>query len=222
MILNRSQTTFPCDGDVVDGDFDMNLWSGSETARPTILPKAIANSFFLPRHLLLRAKAKDVPAKSAARAAPRASAKKPDKMECPQFDKILHANDGSKHSLNALSLSIALAKQSQSELHIVCVNELPYLPEFVNDVREAMEVAARRFREVLKRARDMAEESGVRFHTHIVAGHSVRDIVKLVTDIEADLLIIGARGHSALYERTIGSRASRITQLARCPVLVVK
>jgi len=36
------------------------------------------------------------------------------------------------------------------------------------------------------------------------------------------LLIIGARGHSALYERMIGSRADRIIQLAQCPVLVAK
>ena len=40
--------------------------------------------------------------------------------------------------------------------------------------------------------------------------------------ISAELLIIGATGHSALYERLIGSRADRIVQLAHCPVLVVK
>jgi Universal stress protein family len=36
------------------------------------------------------------------------------------------------------------------------------------------------------------------------------------------LLVIGATGHSALYERIVGSRADRIMQLAQCPVLVVK
>jgi nucleotide-binding universal stress UspA family protein len=36
------------------------------------------------------------------------------------------------------------------------------------------------------------------------------------------LLVIGARGHSAIYERLVGSRADRIMQLAPCPVLVVK
>ena len=41
-------------------------------------------------------------------------------------------------------------------------------------------------------------------------------------ELEADLLVIGATGHSALYERMIGSRADRIIQLAPCPVLVVK
>jgi nucleotide-binding universal stress UspA family protein len=55
-----------------------------------------------------------------------------------------------------------------------------------------------------------------------LTGHPVRDIVKLVDEINADLLVIGATGHSALYERMIGSRADRMVQLARCPVLVVK
>jgi nucleotide-binding universal stress UspA family protein len=58
--------------------------------------------------------------------------------------------------------------------------------------------------------------------THVLVGHAVRDIVKLAAELEVELLIIGAVGHSELYERFIGSRADRITQLAQCPVLVVK
>jgi nucleotide-binding universal stress UspA family protein len=50
----------------------------------------------------------------------------------------------------------------------------------------------------------------------------VRDIVDFAVEINAKLLVIGATGHSALYERLIGSRADRIVQLAPCPVLVVK
>jgi nucleotide-binding universal stress UspA family protein len=47
-------------------------------------------------------------------------------------------------------------------------------------------------------------------------------IVDLMSQVSADLLVIGATGHSALYERMIGSRADRIVQMAACPVLVVK
>jgi nucleotide-binding universal stress UspA family protein len=68
----------------------------------------------------------------------------------------------------------------------------------------------------------MSEQSQVHLDTHVLAGHPVRDIVKLAADIEADLLVIGATGHSAMYERMVGSRADRIVQLAQCPVLVVK
>ena len=50
----------------------------------------------------------------------------------------------------------------------------------------------------------------------------VRDIVRLAKELKTDLVVIGAVGHSALYERLIDSRADRIVQLAKCPVLVVK
>lgn len=138
------------------------------------------------------------------------------------FEKILVANDGSEPAFRALSLALALAQQNHSELHMVCVEELPYLPEFIEDVREGVEAAERRYQEVLQRARALAEKSDLSLRTHIVAGHPVRDIVNLAAELDARLLVIGATGHSALYERMIGSRADRIVQLAQCPVLVVK
>ncbi|MFZ3325411.1 MAG: universal stress protein [Methylocella sp.] len=138
------------------------------------------------------------------------------------FRKILHANDGSEHAFHAFSLALAIAKQNNSELHMVSVEEIDYLPEFIEEVREETGTAARRFHGVLQRSRAMSEESHVKLHTHVVAGHPVRDIVKLAADLSADLLVIGATGHSALYERLAGSRADRIMQLAQCPVLVVK
>jgi nucleotide-binding universal stress UspA family protein len=138
------------------------------------------------------------------------------------FKNILHANDGSDPAFKALGLALAIASQNGARLHMVCVEELPYLPEFAEDVREEAGRAARRFHGVLQRARTLAEQQQVKLETHVVAGHPVRDIVKLAADLGADLLVIGATGHSALYERMVGSRADRIVQLAQCPVLVVK
>ena len=138
------------------------------------------------------------------------------------FDKILHGNDGSKGAINALSLALAIARQNHSELHTVCVEEIPYLPEFIGEVRDPTGATTRRIDGVLRRARAMAEEQQLQIHTHAVQGHPVRDIVKLAADLNVDLLVIGAVGHSALFERMIGSRADRIMQLAHCPVLIVK
>lgn len=81
---------------------------------------------------------------------------------------------------------------------------------------------ARRLHKVLEQARGMAEVSHVELVTHVIAGHPVRDIVELARELEVELLVIGATGHSALYDRLIGSRADRMVQLAHCPVLVVK
>jgi nucleotide-binding universal stress UspA family protein len=138
------------------------------------------------------------------------------------FSKILHANDGSEHAFHALALAIAIAKQNNSELHMISIEEIDYMPEFIEEVREEMGTAGRRFRGVLQRAHAMAGESQVLLHTHVLAGHPVRDIVDFAAKLKAELLVIGATGHSAIYERMIGSRADRIIQIAPCPVLVVK
>ena len=138
------------------------------------------------------------------------------------LEKMLCANDGSAPAFKALEFALALAKQHRSELHMVSVAEIDYLPEFVEEIRQQEGVAMRRLRTVIQRAKGMAETSQIELKTHILTGHPVRDIVKLAAELKVDLLVIGATGHSALYERMIGSRADRIVQLAACPVLVVK
>jgi nucleotide-binding universal stress UspA family protein len=138
------------------------------------------------------------------------------------FRKILHAYDGSEHAFHAFTLALAIAKQNGGELHIVSVGEIDYIPQFIEDIREQKGMAARRLHAFLFRARALAAEGNVNLHRHVLVGHPVRDIVRLARELNVDLLVIGARGHSALYERVVGSRASQIMQLAHCPVLAVK
>jgi nucleotide-binding universal stress UspA family protein len=62
----------------------------------------------------------------------------------------------------------------------------------------------------------------VRLETHVVAGQSVPRIVELIERESCDLLVIGYMGHSALYNRLIGSTTDRLVELAPCAVLVIK
>jgi len=62
---------------------------------------------------------------------------------------------------------------------MVSVEEIDYMPEFINEIREETATAARRFHTVLQRAHAMAEENGVEVHTHVFGGHPVRDVVQL-------------------------------------------
>jgi len=138
------------------------------------------------------------------------------------FEKILCANDGSERAFRALAMATKIAKENSSELHMVSVEEIDYLPEFMEEVKEEIDTAARRFHKVINQAREMTEKARVDLHTHVLAGHPVRDIVELAAELKADLLVIGSAGHSELYERMLGSRADRIVNLAACPVLVVR
>ena len=73
------------------------------------------------------------------------------------FSKILHANDGSKSAFQALSVALKIAKQNSSELHMVSVEEIDYLPEFIEEVRQEAGSAGRRFHTVLQQARAVTE-----------------------------------------------------------------
>src|SRR5207253_5948986 len=126
------------------------------------------------------------------------------------FEIILHANDGSKPEFRALDLAIAMAKQNAAVLHLVCVEEIPPMPEYIEEIREAKGIAARRFHPIVECVRFQAKQNGIKLYVQVVSGHPVRMIVDLVDEIGADILVIGATGHSALYERMVGSRADRI------------
>ena len=50
----------------------------------------------------------------------------------------------------------------------------------------------------------------------------IRTVVDFANDNAFDLLVIGATGNAALYERMLGTRADRIAHMACCPVLIVR
>ena len=90
------------------------------------------------------------------------------------FKNILHANDGSGAAFHALSLALTIAWQTKSQLHVVCVNELPYLAEFMDEVDQTMEAGAQRIEGVVMRANAMAKARDIALETHVIAGDPVR------------------------------------------------
>jgi nucleotide-binding universal stress UspA family protein len=138
------------------------------------------------------------------------------------FTRILHANDGSDHAFNALKLALRIARKDAAELHMVSVEERGHMPELREENQSEIGAKTFRFDKTLQRARALAEENHVQLRTHVLAGHPAHKVIKLATDLNADLIVVGASGHSALYDRMIGSRAQKILYHAMCPVLVVK
>jgi nucleotide-binding universal stress UspA family protein len=68
----------------------------------------------------------------------------------------------------------------------------------------------------------IATIASIWLRAHEVAGHAVPSIVDFIERDGFDLLAIGFMGHSALYNRIIGSTTDRLVELAPCAVLVVK
>ncbi len=138
------------------------------------------------------------------------------------FKKILIANDGSENAARALSAAIELAKEHGAGLHMISVEELPRFPASVDEIVEEQEEASHVYEAVASQAVAQAAAAGVKLTPHVVAGHPVSSISEFIAREGFGLLVIGFMGHTALYNRIIGSTTDRLVEHAPCNVLVVK
>jgi nucleotide-binding universal stress UspA family protein len=138
------------------------------------------------------------------------------------FKKVLIANDGSEGAARALSAAIGVAARDGVPLHMICVEELPRFPTSIEEVTEERLDASHLYGGVLARAEGQAKAQGIDLVTHVVVGHAVPAICELVQREGFDLLVVGYMGHSALYNRLIGSTTDRLVEHADCNVLVIK
>ncbi len=139
------------------------------------------------------------------------------------FKRILVAYDGSDGAQAALRAGIGLAKSPGTELYSISVEEhLPRYAASISEVEGAREQIDEHFRALTKQAQDVAALEGVELETAVRQGHAVQSILDLARERRCDLLILGAHGHSRVYERVIGSTSLSLVRLASCSVLVVR
>ena len=136
--------------------------------------------------------------------------------------KILHGLEGSPGSLKALAEALDLAKTFGAELHTLSVEEVPHLTETIGEFVEEQEALNGSFKDALQQARAMAAAKGVALQCHVVVGHEVKTFIEFIKQRGFDLLVIGFMGHSAIYDRVMGSTCQSLVRLAPCTVLVVK
>jgi nucleotide-binding universal stress UspA family protein len=138
------------------------------------------------------------------------------------YQKILIANDGSDGATKALDVALKLAHRLKAKLHMICVEEMPRVPATIDELIEDKLEDNHRFEQVIARAQSQAKIARVKLEAHMLAGHAVAKIVEFIEHEGFDLLVIGFMGHSALYNRLIGSTTDRLVELAPCHVLVAK
>jgi nucleotide-binding universal stress UspA family protein len=138
------------------------------------------------------------------------------------FKKILIANDGSEGAFRALDAALALAGSLKAQLHMISVEEIQWVPGSREEVIGDKAIADQRYAAVTAKAKESAGKANVALTVHVVVGHAVPTIVDFIAGEGFDLLVTGFMGHSALYNRVIGSTTDRLVELAPCAVLVVK
>ena len=140
------------------------------------------------------------------------------------MDKILIAVDGSESAREATTFGLELAAEQHAEAtFVLVVPALDVLPAGGFGITAAAphEVTADH-REPLDEVLRLAEEVGVTAHAELLRGDAVDEIVAYADTIDADLIVVGSRGHGALASALLGSISRGVLHEARRPVLVVR
>jgi nucleotide-binding universal stress UspA family protein len=139
--------------------------------------------------------------------------------------RILVATDGSVSAADAIGFAVDFASARQAELtfvHVVPTVEF-FATTGVDDVRGA---APHRPTEhdhaLLRDAASLAAEQGVTATTVLLGGSTAEEIVAHAEASDADLIVIGSRGHGPVASALLGSVALGVLHASKQPVLVVR
>ena len=141
--------------------------------------------------------------------------------------KILLAVDGSEPSLTAVSLVRALSLPAGSAIEVMTViadEPVTYGP-WPASAPIQTPAPDRTFSDVRASLDDIAARLGADGRTTctiIRHGRPASEIRLEASRFAADLIVVGARGHSAVERLLVGSVSSELVDQAPCPVLVVR
>jgi nucleotide-binding universal stress UspA family protein len=140
------------------------------------------------------------------------------------MDTVLIATDGSESAQEATTFGLELAAEQHAEAtFVLVVPALDVLPAGgFGMTAAAPHAVSAADREPLDEALRLAEEAGVTAHARLLRGDPVDEIVAYGDTIDADLMVVGSRGHGALASALLGSVSRGVLHEARRPVLVVR
>ena len=137
------------------------------------------------------------------------------------FKKIVWATDGSENADRALAYAKSLASADGATLTVVhIVQKIATSGDKAlawNANEEDVEAKAN---EIVSELSDEGLNATLRLVTHVGTqpAHEIADIAR---EEEADLIVVGTRGHAAIAGLLLGSVTQRLLHVAPCPVLVV-
>jgi len=136
------------------------------------------------------------------------------------WKKILVATDGSRFSQAAVEKAIDFASSYGGELIIISVVDVP--AEFYGEAPEAWDRLVEKAHDHLKKAKQQAENSGIKCSTMVKEAETWQAIIEVAGTVKADTIVIGSHGKTGLKRLLMGSVAEKVIGYAPCPVLVVK
>ncbi len=138
------------------------------------------------------------------------------------FTTVIWATDGSEHADRAMSAAVEAAKGDGAELHVVHVVEklvsgrASGLDAFGNEDEVKGKVRGQ--------ATAIAHENSIKTVVHVLGARTMKiaeGICDVADKIDADLIVVGTRGHGSVGALMLGSVTQRLLHISSCPVLAV-
>ncbi len=149
-----------------------------------------------------------------------------DLKEEPMMKKILIATDGSASAQEAVEFGLELAAEQGAEpifIHAApALDTLPVSGFGMGGPAAMPHELSEDDRAPLERATELADQKGLEAKTELVAGNPVNAIASYADAIDADLIVVGSRGHGAITGALLGSVSLGVLRHTRRPVMVVR
>ena len=130
--------------------------------------------------------------------------------------------DGSAGGYAAVAEAAEISKRFNADLLALSVEEgMPKVPTLMDEVDEFKRKKDQYFAEVAIEAKRIAGEHGAKVSHEIRIGDAALQIVRFIDEVDADLVVLGYKGHSRLA-LVIGTTAQKVNAQSRASVLIVK
>jgi nucleotide-binding universal stress UspA family protein len=138
------------------------------------------------------------------------------------FERIVVAVDGSDASFHAFEKALELAGLADAMLLALAVEgPLPAYAATIGEIEEVRREKDQFFASLAERVRARADAAGVPIEVELRPGHAADLIVRYATEVSADLIVLGHKGHF-VRDHLLGSTADRVAESAGCPVMIVR
>ena len=141
---------------------------------------------------------------------------------------MLVAIDGSTYAAKALDYAVGLAEKCSARINIVhVVPEINFLmskleaskSQYLKYINDGLEEVGRT---ILSESEKTVKISNINVAAILKHGDTADKIIETAQEVKADLIVVGQKGLGSGEKFPLGSIAYKVSQQAKCPVLIIK